>query len=358
MRFVPLACAFLLVGPLEAQQSGSDSGPSSLFPGAIAQEQLCTIEGRAVDAGTDKALREVRLTLQVGNERLSSPGIEVLSNPQGHFRFVNLHPGSYILLGARQDYATFAYRSPITLSPGAHFTGLVLHLVRSGRITGKVVDDRGKRVGYAGVVAIPVGSSQAPPVDGRSVARGGSDASGNFAFRNLEPGPYVVWASPVPLQPARLSREGAAGMIRTASGRALRSVYYPSAPDVGSAARLEVLPGKTLSGAKVGLRKGTVYAISGSAINMPANISHERLVVRLRSPETPWRWPGVTVQPNGGFVMRDVEPGRYDLYLEEAITQGYVGPYGGASAEVGARRRGLVAVTVTDKNIAGVTLSY
>ena len=101
-----------------------------------------------MDAGTDKALRGVRLTLRVGDERLSSPGIEVFSDPQGHFRFVNLHPGSYILLGARQEYATFAYRSPITLSPGAHFTGLVLHLVRAGRITGRVVDDRGKRVGF------------------------------------------------------------------------------------------------------------------------------------------------------------------------------------------------------------------
>jgi hypothetical protein len=358
MRWVILACTFLFIGPLEAQQSKPESGPASLFPGAVAQEQLCALEGRTVEAGTDKALRGVRLTLQAGSEQLSSPGIEVLSDAQGRFRFVGLHPGSYILLGALQKYATFAYRSRITLVPGQHFTGLVLHLVRSGRITGRVVDDRGKRVGYAGVAAIPVGSSQAPPVDGRTVVRGGADPSGNFTIRNLQPGAYVVWASPVPLQPARLPSEGGRGMVRTASGRDLRSSYYPAVPNAASAARLAVLPGKTLSGIKVGLRKGTVYVISGSVINRPANVSHESLVVRLRSPETPWRWPGVTVQQDGGFIVRDVEPGKYDLYLEEAITQNYVGRYGGATAEVGARQRGQAAVTVTDKNIAGVTVSY
>jgi hypothetical protein len=119
-----------------------------------------------------------------------------------------------------------------------------------------------------------------------------------------------------------------------------------------------VRSGKTLSGIKVGLRKGTLYVISGSVINKPSNVAHEILVVRLRSPETPWRWPGVNVEANGGFIVRDVEPGQYDLYLEEAITQNYVGRYGGATAEVGARRRGQAAVTVTDKNIAGVTVSY
>ena len=67
---------------------------------------------------------------------------------------------------------------------------------------------------------------------------------------------------------------------------------------------------------------------------------------------------GATIQPDGGFVVRDVEPGTYDLYLEEIVTQSYVGPYGGASAVEGTRRRGRVAVTVTDKDVAGVVLSY
>jgi hypothetical protein len=119
-----------------------------------------------------------------------------------------------------------------------------------------------------------------------------------------------------------------------------------------------VLPGKTLSGIKVGLRQGTVYAISGRVMNRPANVSRENLVVRLRSPDTPWRWPGVAVQPDGGFVVRDVEPGTYDLSLEEEITRSFVGRYGGASASAGERQRSHVAVTVKDTNIAGVTLSY
>ncbi len=311
-----------------------------------------------MDAGTNKALRGVRLTLQVGNERLSSPGIEVLSDPQGRFRFVNLHPGSYILLGARQDYATFAYRSPITLAPGAHFTGLVLRLVRSGRITGKVVDDRGKRVEFATVAAVPVGNSQAPPVDGRAVVGGGADARGNFAFRNLEPGPYVVWASPASIQPALRIKEGAAARLPLASGRALRSSYYPSAPDANSATRLEVLPGKQLLGIKVTLRKGTVYVIAGRVVNRPADISYKNLLITLHSPDAPLPRPGATVQPDGGFIVRDVEPGTFDLYLEEIITRSYVGPYGGASAVEGSRRRGRVTVNVTDKDVAGITLSY
>ena len=230
MRWVFLACAFLFVSPLGAQQAG-----------------LCTIEGRTVDAGTDKALRGVRLTLRVGDERLSSPGIEVLSDPQGLFRFANLRPGSYILLGARQDYARFAYRSRITLAPGERVTGLVLHLVRSGRITGRVVDDRGRRVEFATVAAVPVGSSQPPPVDGRAVVGGGADAKGNFVFQDLQPGKYVVWASPASRQPALRIQEGEAARFPTASGRAIRSSYYPSAPDANSATRLEVLPGKKLS---------------------------------------------------------------------------------------------------------------
>ena len=358
MRGVCLVCTFLLLGLIEAQQPKPESGPASIFPGAVSQDQLCTVEGRTVDAGTDKALRGVRLTLQVGGERLPSPGIEVLSDAQGHFRFVGLHPGSYILLAARQDYATFAYRSPVALSPGQQFSGLVLHLVRAGRIKGKVVDDRGKRVGLAGVVAIPVGDSRAPAVDGRTVVRGSTNSSGNFIFQNLQPGPYLIWALAVPLQPARASEDNAAGRRPTASGRPLRSSYYPSAPSAASATRLEVLPGKTLSGIKVSLRKGPVYAISGRVINAPFNDTYKNYVVRLRSPETPWRWPGVSVQMNGRFIVSDVEPGNYELALEEVVLQSYVGPYGGASAPGGERRRGSAKVSVTDKDVTGVTLSY
>ena len=67
---------------------------------------------------------------------------------------------------------------------------------------------------------------------------------------------------------------------------------------------------------------------------------------------------GASVQPDGGFIVRDVEPGTYDLYLEEIVTQSYVGPYGGANAIEGTRRRGRVAVTVTGQDVAGVTVSY
>jgi hypothetical protein len=358
MRSVPLVCAFLTVMPIQAQPPKPESGPASIFPGAVAPGQLCTLEGRALDVGTGKALRGVRLTLRVGGERLPSPGVEVVSDPQGRFRFVNLHPGSYMLLGAQKDYAPFTYQSRLILSPGQPVAGLVVQMVRAGRITGKVLDDRGKRVGYAGVVVVPAGSSQARPQEELAVIRGGADASGDFGFRNLPPGQYVVWASPVPLQPVRRSEESAAGWERTASGRALRSAYYPSAPTSASATLLQVVPGKTQSGVKVRLRKGAVYVISGSVINRPANVAYENLVVRLRSPATPWRWPGVSVQPNGGFVAKDVEPGTYSLYLEEEIPQSYVGIYGGASEVRQTRRRGLVTVTVTDKDLAGVTLSY
>ena len=358
MRSVLLVCAFLTVMPIQAQPPKPESGPASIFPGAVAPSQLCTLEGQTVDAGTGNALRGVRLTLRVGGERLPSPGVEVVSDLQGRFRFVNLHPGSYILLGAQKDYAPFTYQPRIVLSPGQPVAGLVVQMVRAGRITGKVLDDRGKRVGYAGVVVIPAGSSQPRPEEVLTVIRGSADASGEFDFRNLPPGQYVVWASPVPLQPLRRSEEGDAGVERTASGRALRSVYFPSAPNAASATILQVVPGMTQSGVKVRLRKGAVYVISGSVINMPAKVAYENLVVRLRSPATPWRWPGVSVKPNGGFVAKDVEPGTYNLYLEEEIPQSYVGIYGGASDVRETRRRGLVTVTVTDRDIAGVTLSY
>lgn len=341
MRWVILACAFLFVWLLEAQQA-----------------VLCTIEGRTVDAGTDKALRGVRLTLRVGDERLSSPGIEVLSDPQGLFRFANLRPGSYILLGTRKDYATFAYRSRIALAPGERVTGLVLHLVRSGRITGRVVDDRGRRVEFATVAAVPVGSSQPPPVDGRAVVGGGADAKGNFVFEDLQPGKYVVWASPASMQPASHIQEGEAASFPMASGRALRSSYYPSAPEANSATRLEVLPGKKLSNIRVTLRKGTVYVIAGRVVNRPTAVSYKSLLISLRSPNAPLPRLGASVQPDGGFIVRDVEPGTYDLYLEEIVTQSYVGPFGGTNAVEGTRRRGRVAVAVTGQDVAGVVLSY
>jgi hypothetical protein len=343
MRFVLMACVLLAVWPLEAQQSG-----------------LCTIEGRTVDAGTDKALRGVRLTLRVGGEQLASPGIEVLSDPQGHFRFADLRPGSYILLGARQDYATFAYRSRITLSPAQRVTGLVLHLVRSGRITGSVVDDRGKRVAFAIVAPVPADSSHAPPVDGRGVAEGTADARGNFDFRNLPPGQYLVWASPARPRPSMRGQEGAPPGLPVASGRALHSSYHPSAPNAASATRLEVRPGKRASNITVTLRKGTVYVIAGRLINRPAAVPNKNLLVSLRSQDSPLTSPRpvAKIESDDGFIVRDVEPGTYDLYLEELIPQSYVGNYGGATGILGLRRRGGTTVRVTGQDIAGVTLSY
>jgi len=119
-----------------------------------------------------------------------------------------------------------------------------------------------------------------------------------------------------------------------------------------------VRPGKEISGIKVTLRKGTVYVIAGTVVQRPAGDSGKTLLVSLDSPGAPLLRLGATIQPDGGFVVRDVEPGTYDLSLEEIVTQSYVGPYGGAIAVEGTRRHGRAAVTVTDKDVAGVVLSY
>jgi hypothetical protein len=64
------------------------------------------------------------------------------------------------------------------------------------------------------------------------------------------------------------------------------------------------------------------------------------------------------VRQGGGFIAIDVEPGSYELSLEETVTRSSAAPTGGTSAQAGERRRANLAVTVNDRNIAGLALSY
>ncbi len=187
-------------------ESGVIVGGGGQLPGepiALALQPHMALAGRVVDA-QGKGIAAAELVMEVDEFGLGRRGapvaepaalrpIRATSGPQGGFRLQPLTPGTpYQLTVQRSGYATHELDIP-PLEPGREPEKLVITLERGAAALGRVVDPDEQPVAGAQVELVPHEQrSLSFPRRFRQVDRSlaTTDAAGNFALADLQPGRY------------------------------------------------------------------------------------------------------------------------------------------------------------------------
>jgi len=119
-----------------SSQAGSTQQPNAPPAQPTRPEDLCAIEGQAVNALTGEPLKKAQITMNnLGGRTNTTPG--AVTDAGGRFVIEKIDPGRYNISADRNGFVRFQYGArgpgrpgtPLTLSPGQHTRDLVFRLV-------------------------------------------------------------------------------------------------------------------------------------------------------------------------------------------------------------------------------------
>jgi hypothetical protein len=315
-----LFCLFAALLPVASQPGrGQETPPSTLI-----------VEGTVTNAVTGAPLAGARVKLcgSVPSE------VYARTDAAGKYRFTAHFPGGYWLDAEQPGFLTpdelHAHFSidRSAMSPGADgnmHAVVPIGLTAYAVITGRVTSPDGLplerypvsllRKGTLSPRASPDPFAQASP-DGQGqvgpVAATQADDRGEFRFGRIVPGTYYVTA---PVN---------SGMYMGAGDPAYRPTYYPQALDLASAKPLELAPGQQFTAdiqilRQAGVRvAGRFTGPGGVILEVPQAYAQVMLIPADSQGRTSNRFFGVA--KDGGFEIKDVPPGKYELliYLGQA----------------------------------------
>jgi protocatechuate 3,4-dioxygenase beta subunit len=253
----------------------------------------------------------------------------VLTDTEGSFSFKGLSPGRYLLTAQKEGYfdrLMGGYSGSTTtrilvIENGKPPAPLELSMIKAGTISGQIRDPAGRSV-----QGMKVDANQIWYPKGRATfssrASAVTDEHGEFRLFWLPPGEYFVGATP-----------GEVGSISNPQGT-WALTFFPGETDPAAASPLTIREGEEIKGIDINLRTSTTrtYSISGTAVNPIASlnpvgrpgadrtVSSFYLVPRESSLTDGVLAPTVTnslpvdSRKEGDFQIRNVKPGRYDLY--------------------------------------------
>jgi len=317
---MPVLAAAQQLGTVPSQ-TGQQQQSNTPPPPPTRPEDLCTIEGQAVNALTGEPVKKAQVIMNNLGGRANA-NLGAITDAAGHFTIEKIDPGRYNISAERNGYVHFQYGArtpdrpgaPVTLDPGQKRRDLVLKLVPQGVITGKVLDEDGEPVEYAQIRAMRYAFVRGK----RQMAGGvtsGTDDLGEYRIYGLSPGKYYISASyrrhssMTPTQDRQPAAEANEGYAPT---------YFPGTTDPGSASAIQVPAGAMLGGVDITLRKARTVRIRGHLVNpageeLPPFVSI-RVVPRdgvfLNSPYMARAGRG------GVFEIRDLTPGAYMLLAQ------------------------------------------
>jgi hypothetical protein len=304
---------FLLVSSLAAQQA------------PVASVEKATIEGLVVSAGTGEPLRRAVTMLRQVEGR--EPPYATSTDASGHFILKDIGPGRYRLWVerngyVRQEYGQRAANRPgtiLTLRPGQHLRDVVLRLIPTGAITGRVYDEAGEPIEGGRIRALRHSYEQ----DQRQFVQAATTVTndrGEYRLYGLPPGHYYVSATYTPA----LAREVAgATAAQPTAGSILEEgyapTYYPGTNDPSRAAPVALGAGEEVRGLDLALLPKRTVRVLGRVFNAASGRPGRGAMLWLHARESGARGPvfrkqTVVEDAQGGFEFRGVTAGSYTLW--------------------------------------------
>jgi protocatechuate 3,4-dioxygenase beta subunit len=195
MKWISIACFFLLASWQASAQSAQSSGPAITL-----NKEKCTVAGTVVRLDTGVPLKKATVVLWYRDSRDHSSFS--ITDDQGHFLFEDLLPGLYAMEVSRDGYVRLEYgqKKPggpgagLTLTPGQKMTDLLFKLPRTAVITGRVLNEDGEPLPGAEVKAYGTQRRHGNRELGSFTGTSTNDL-GEYRIFGLGPGRYYVAAS-------------------------------------------------------------------------------------------------------------------------------------------------------------------
>lgn len=300
-------CGILFAARLAAQGAGA--------PGPTAPTAQGSIEGTVVNEITREPVRGAQIV--VGSEA----GVPAaVTDPNGHFAFRNLPPGTYLLVAQHPEFPLTttglgaSHPLTVTLIPDEQQSGLVISLTPGGSITGRILNEDGRPVPGCYTQALQYAPGQSgTALSGPQSAT--SDRRGEYRIRGLAKGHYYVAvqcgdAVPVAHPAAQRGSDGEAPKQKYAME------FYPGSPEFASAARLMIEAGATVSGIDFRLRPISTVTVRGRLTGDPEAL-HRNLHVMIEPRDgaltSLLHYPATVDAGTGAFRIENVPAGAYTL---------------------------------------------
>jgi len=218
------------------------------------------IAGKVVNSVNGEPVRRAVVIARAQDaERGQSYAAETDAN--GQFAIGDMEPGSYLVSASNQGFhfrargATGAPPPPLKLERGQEVKDLVLRLIPTGVIAGRVTDEEGDPVRGAQVQALVSafvnGTKQLNRVD-----QVNTNEKGEYRLFGLTPGTFYLEASVQNTRgPQDMPIRGAHPPEKPAPA------YYPSVSDQARAVPIEVAAGAELRGFDIRLSRQTTYSV-------------------------------------------------------------------------------------------------
>jgi hypothetical protein len=363
--------------PREARPAQGQPPRDPNAPGAPVVVGKGSISGTVAVAGSGQPARRARVNLSGGSE--VGGGRSTTTDEMGRFAFSALPEGRFSLSASKPGYVSGSYGqrqpgrpgTPIQLADGQRLQ-VQLQITRGGVITGTVLDENAEALPGTPVRALRY-VMQSGVRTLQSAGNGATDDRGVYRIYGLQPGEYIVYATPrnnnqglegrqaelqqllqqsemmarleaVQAQAAQALNEriaqarvamAAQGSDEAATGYA--PVYYPGTTAPSSAATVTVGPGEEKGSIDFQYQVVPIARIDGivtttaAATQAPSNI-------QLSLVNTSFAVPGISpgnarADAQGAFRIPNVPPGQYTLIARATI--GTAGREGGPPGREG-----------------------
>jgi hypothetical protein len=307
MTFIRLLIASTLLGET-AQVSGQENPPVSPKTGSIA--------GVAIDEKSGEGIAKALIILRRDREG----GLGEITDAKGKFTLRDVDPGVYTLSVERDGYVVARGPSQtITVQAGKTTSDVKLKLLRTGAVSGRILDADGDPISGVGVVILPARAIK----NARPVSFATTNDRGEYRIFHIPPGGYRVSATYTANgrdDGVRMQRP--AGADAASGSEAYPTVYYPATTDARQATVLTVEPGTEIHGIDLQLVRVRGVRVSGRIAppaGGPAPLFHMVALVPIGQRDAPGTGHNVLIRdPKGEFEFTGVMPGTYRLQVETA----------------------------------------
>lgn len=329
MRTVCLALLLIVAWPTRANTQTADGS-----------QNKCSVKGTVVDAKTGQPLKGAEVSIRAMSAGNRGEPNSTISDGDGHFSFDGLASGRYRLSVSRNGYLMHDPRfngmrfGIVSLSSGQHADNVVLRLIPSAVIAGRVTTE--------GDEPLPNVSLQAMKYvyqgDKRQLADAGTSTTndrGEYRIWGLAPGKYYIRAT----HPRAMA-------VRPGS-QVYVPIFYPGVSDLSRTQPIELHPGDEITGIDLNFVSSHSVRVSGHVLNTSSvPTKNAQLTLVGGSGSMTFTVGQAATDAKGIFEIRGVPPGSYVLVAEQ---------FGNGEAEK--VMRGYTTVDVGDVNLNDVEVA-